>query len=55
MRATNIKWDPEGDMDVLADLTTEIELPDGMTDEDEISDWVSDQTGFCHDSFCVVD
>ena len=55
MRATNIKWDTDGDMEVLADLPTEIELPDGMTDEDEISDWLSDQTGFCHDGFCVVD
>ena len=55
LKAINIKWDTDGDMELLADLPTEIELPDGMTDEDEISDWLSDQTGFCHDSFCLVD
>ena len=55
MKATNIEWDTDGDMELLEELPKEMELPDGMTNEDEISDWLSDQTGFCHDSFCVVD
>ena len=38
MKATNIKWDTDGDMEFLAELPTEMKLPDGMTDEDEISD-----------------
>lgn len=50
MRATNIAWDTDGE-DVV--LPTEIELPDGMVDEDEISDCISDQTGYCHMGFCV--
>lgn len=55
MKAIKIKWDTDGDMEVLEKLPTEMELPDSMTDENEISDWLSDQTGFCHDGFCLVD
>lgn len=36
-------------------LPTEIEFPDGMTDEDEISDYLSDETGFCHKGFALVE
>lgn len=54
MKAVNIKWDvddPE-DMDLLP---TEIEIPEGMTDEDEISDYISDETGYCHYGFDLDD
>lgn len=27
------------------------QMPEGMTDEDKISDYLSDQTGFCHKGF----
>jgi len=50
MKATNIIWDTDG-KDI--DLPTEIEIPDWMTGEDEISDYLSDQTGFCHEGFCL--
>lgn len=30
-------------------------IPEGMTDPDEISDWMSDETGYCHDGFRLVD
>ncbi len=52
MKATHIKWDTDGE---IIQLPTEIELPDGMTDEDEISDYISDVTGFCHVGFCIED
>lgn len=51
MKAVNIKWDTDGDTDLLAGLPIEIEIPNGMTDEDEISDYISDKTGFCHFGF----
>jgi hypothetical protein len=59
MKAINIEWDLsdddyEGDIDDI-DLPTEIEIPDGMTDEDEISDFLSDETGFCHCGFDLED
>lgn len=32
----------------------EIDIPDGMTDEEEISDYLSDTTGFCHKGFSLT-
>lgn len=65
MRAINIEWDTDDyDEDTItADcvnmlddyLPTEMEIPDGMTDAEEISDWLSDETGFCHKGFELVD
>lgn len=53
MKAINILWDVDNDED-LDFLPEEIEIPDGMTDEDEISDYISDETGFCHCGFDLV-
>ena len=55
MKAVNIKWDTDGDMEVFDELPTEIEIPEGMTDEEEISDYISDETGFCHNGFVLED
>lgn len=55
MKATNIKWDTDGDMELLHKLPIEIELPENMIDEDEISDYISDQESFCHYGFNLVD
>lgn len=51
MKAINIQWDTDGDQDLLKELPTKIDIPDGMDDEDEISDYISDVTGFCHYGF----
>ena len=50
MKATNIKWDVDFEED-LEFLPIEIEIPNGMTDEDDISDYISNETGFCHFGF----
>ena len=50
MKATNILWDTDGQE---VNLPTEIEIPEGMTDEEEISDYISDETGFCHFGFTI--
>ena len=55
MKAVNIEWDTDGDKKAFEELPTEMEIPDGMTDEEEISDWLSDETGFCHNGFELVD
>lgn len=52
MKAINIKWDTDGEK---IDLPTEIEIPEGMIDGDEISDYISDTTGFCHDGFDLTE
>ena len=33
---------------------TEIELPDKMSDDEEISDYLSDVTGYCHCGYNLV-
>lgn len=53
MKAINIMWDVDNKED-LKDLPTEIEIPAGMTDEDDISDYISDETGFCHCGFELI-
>lgn len=62
LKAINIKWDTDGDMEVLNELPTELIIPDDLEElykrkEDreyaleEIADWLSEDTGFCHDRF----
>lgn len=53
MKAKNIKWDTDGDKKLFKELPAEIEIPKGMIDADEISDYLSDTTGFCHDGFVL--
>ena len=63
LKAINIKWDTDGDMEVFNELPTEMIVPDELEEIykkdrefalEEISDWLSDETGFCHDGFEVV-
>ena len=54
---TNIKFDTDGEyIDDLPE-TLEINVPNNITDEDEIdeylSDKISDITGWCHKGFCA--
>lgn len=60
MKAINIKWDTDGDMEVFNELPTEMIVPDELEEMykkdreyalEEISDWLSDETGFCHSGF----
>lgn len=55
MKASNIIWDTDGNLEAENMLPTEMEIPEGMEDEDEISDYLSDVTGFCHISFELED
>ena len=53
MKAINILWDTDGEE---VDLPNEIEIPDWVDkDDDGISDYLSDVTGFCHFGFELVD
>lgn len=54
MKAINIEWDVDYE-EQLEDLPKEMEIPEGMTDEEEISDWLSDEIGFCHNGFELVE
>lgn len=57
MKAVNIEWDIddfEGDLDELQMLPNEIDIPKDLTDDD-ISDYISEVTGFCYKGFELVD
>ena len=52
MKAINIKWDINYDEEVI--LPKEIDIPEEMTDEDKIPDYLSDTTGYCHKGFDLI-
>ena len=63
LKAINIKWDTDGDEKVLQDLPTEMIIPDYLAEyysadreyaTEEISDWLSEEIGFCHSGFEIV-
>ena len=68
MKITNIKWDTDGDEDAFATLPQEIDVPEYFLEKknfevdgeysrdemlDQLSDWLSDEYGFCHGGFDV--
>lgn len=55
MKAVDIIWDIDEEDDDLTkiDLPTEIDIPDGI-DEEEVSDYISDMTGFCHYGYKLI-
>jgi hypothetical protein len=59
MKAVNINWDIDRDdyinlaeQDMLP--PTEVELPDDIQDDDDIADWLSDNYGWCVNSFDII-
>lgn len=50
MKAINIKWDTDK-REELEQLPTEIIIPDTITGKEEISDYITEQTGYCHKGF----
>ena len=52
--AINIQWDVDDNED-LERLPQRIEIPRGMDDEDEISDYITSRTGFCHSGFSLIE
>ena len=63
MKAINIKWDTDGDESVRATLPSTVELPREIFSPQKfesseelleaVSNWLSDEYGFCHDGFSV--
>lgn len=55
MKAYNIKWDlSDLEEDEEVSLPEGIEIPPEITDVEEISDYISDMTGFCHNGFLLT-
>lgn len=62
IKAVNIKWGTDGDKEVLDNLPKEMIIPDELEciykadlpwAFEQISDWLSDETGFCHNGFKI--
>lgn len=63
LKAINIMWDTDGNNEVFEELPKEMFIPDELEimyekDRecalDKISDWLSNETGFCHDGFEIA-
>ena len=52
-KAAQIEWDVEGDAG--KELPDEMEIPGNLKDPEEISDWLTEQTGFCHKGFVLTE
>ena len=52
-KATNIIWDVDGDISLKENLPKEIIIPDELQESEEISDYITQQTGFCHKGFTI--
>ena len=52
MKATNILWDVD-DQEDLKKLPQEIEIPSYLLEDEDINDYISDLTGFCHKGFSL--
>ena len=52
MKVTHIDWDTDGDNELKASLPQEMDVPDNIS-IDEISDYISDKVGFCHNGFTL--
>ena len=52
IKAININWDV--DQDLATTLPMSIEIPEDITDEEEISNFLSNITGFCHKGFDLI-
>lgn len=54
MKAINILWVVDFDED-LETLPKEVDIPEGISDYDEIADYLSDTIGYCHEGYILVD
>lgn len=52
MKATDILWDVDNEEE-LELLPKEVDIPVELTDEEEISDYLSELTGYCHCGFSL--
>lgn len=53
-KAVNIAWDTDGLDEGELQIPNEMRIPDELCGEEEISDWLTESTGFCNKGFEVV-
>lgn len=55
MKAAEIDWDADGEDPKEIGLPEEMDIPEGMTDVEEISNYITEQTGYCHYGFSIAE
>lgn len=50
MKVINIQWDVDT-KEELEQLPTEMDIPEYLENEEKISDYITNETGFCHKGF----
>ena len=53
-KAFNIQWDTDNDIEILKTLPKEINIPENIVNFDDISDYISGETGYCHYGYDLV-
>ena len=51
--AVDIEWDVD-DEESLENLPRKVKIPEG-TDEEDVSDYLSDLTGYCHKGYVLIE
>ena len=54
LQAVDITWDTDGNEKLFQELPSTVDIPEEILDEDEISDYLSNKVGFCHDGFTLT-
>lgn len=58
LKVINIEWDTDNDHNLQNALPKEIDIPEDIPESintmDDISDYISDETGFCNFGFDLV-
>lgn len=52
--AVNIQWDTDEDDEIFRRLPQKVKIPQGMTDDEEISDYLTNLVEFCHYGFSII-
>ena len=52
--AINIQWDTDGDEEIFRSLPQKVKIPQGMTDDEEIGDYLTNLIEFCHYGFSII-
>ena len=52
--AINIQWDTDGDEEIFRSLPQKVKIPQGMTDDEEIGDYLINLIEFCHYGFSII-
>lgn len=54
LKVINIEWDTDNDRNLQNAFPKEIDIPESINTMEDISNYISDETGFCNFGFDMV-